>query len=350
MIPNNSEHPSAAEFVNAISQSYCTAVQKTSGVINHDYAIGGHIIRLSFAGPALISRITPSFNHLLITSTHAIPDLTISIWDTESSGVGMPFLDIWNDCSPRGEVCRFEGSYLSVTRLQTAGVFSVLDTVNKKAFYWAQSADDIPWYECGAPLRSILHAWWCEYNGILLHAASVGTESGGVLLVGKGGSGKSTTALVCMQNGMYYLGDDYCLLVNEKDPIIYSLYCSAKIKHEDTHRFAKMTSTNNNLHENDSDKILYYLNSYPSCKISSSTTLRAILMPRVTGLKDTQIIPASVIEAIHSLAPSAIFQLPCAGQKEFSQISKIASRVKCYWLEVGTDLCQIPGNISKVID
>ena len=52
----------------------------------------------------------------------------------------------------------------------------------------------------------------------VVHAASVGTKDGAVLIVGKGGSGKSTSALACLNAGMYYLGDDYTLISNDSNP------------------------------------------------------------------------------------------------------------------------------------
>ena len=47
---------------------------------------------------------------------------------------------------------------------------------------------------------------------VLLHAAAVGDADGVVLLVGNGGSGKSTTSVVCSQAGLGFLADDFCLL------------------------------------------------------------------------------------------------------------------------------------------
>jgi hypothetical protein len=153
-----------------------------------------------------------------------------------------------------------------------------------------------------------------------------------------------------MRSGMNYLGDDYCLLVNESNPVIHSLYRSAKIKHEDTWRFTDMTPSAAGIQEQGREKALYYLDDGPSCRISTSAPLRAILMPRVTGRIDTRLVPASSIEAIHSLAPSAIFQLPDAGRIEFERISAVAKKVKCYWLEVGTDVSQIPDYVKEAIE
>ena len=62
----------------------------------------------------------------------------------------------------------------------------------------------------------------------MVHAAAVGDESGGVLLVGRGGSGKSTTALSCLGTQVGYLADDYCLVEMVEGPRVHSLYTSGK--------------------------------------------------------------------------------------------------------------------------
>src|SRR4051794_7273185 len=63
----------------------------------------------------------------------------------------------------------------------------------------------------------------------LLHAAAVGTEQGGVVITGRGGVGKSTAALLCLEAGLAYLGDDYVVVALEPQPMAYSLYCTAKL-------------------------------------------------------------------------------------------------------------------------
>jgi len=341
--------PSPREFSDGVYQAFEAAERAVGGAINRYYEIGGDVVRMRFAGPALVPVLTPAFEHLRIIGAPTDPLLTIHLWDTESTGIAMPFLDVWNDCTDRGVVRGFEDSGLSVTRLQMASVCGVLDASRGRATYWASSAEEMPSWERGAPLRAILHAWWRDRDGLLLHAGAVGEDGAGALLIGRGGSGKSTAALACLQAGMGYLSDDYCLLIQGPRVTVNSLYCSAKLHSEDMHRFPNLVPLISSADELGTEKAIYFLRREPESRIEMSAELRAILMPRVTGLKETRLIPASPIEAIKSLAPSAIFQLPDAGPTEFARIAEVVKQTPCYHLECGTDLRRIPDAVKEAI-
>lgn len=332
------------EFVFAVRQAFAAAEQAAGGSVDLDYRIGDCVVRLRFAGSTLVPALSAPLAHLEATGC-AEADLTIHLWDTQSTGIGMPCLDVWNDCTERGAVRGFEGSGLSVTRLQMADVCSLLDAASGSAVYWAQSLGDIPAWERGAPFRAIFHAWWRNRGGLLLHAGAVGESGACALLIGRGGSGKSTTALACAQAGMQYLSDDYCLLIRRSTTIVNSLYCSAKLHAEDLHRFPSLAPLVSNFHELGAEKAICFLRHATGCRIGRSMDLRAILMPRVTGLPQTRLAPASPAEALQSLAPSAIFQLPEAGPLEFAGIAEIVKRAPCYWLECGTDIDRIPDSV-----
>ena len=75
-------------------------------------------------------------------------------------------------------------------------VLSVVDGTSRRGWYYVPLASGLPFYEKAAPMRMILH-WFCEsYGCTLVHAAAIGWRSRAVILAGRGGSGKSTTALL----------------------------------------------------------------------------------------------------------------------------------------------------------
>ena len=72
-------------------------------------------------------------------------------------------------------------------------------------------------------------------------------------------------------------------------------------------------------------------------------------MPRVTGARDTRIVPASAAQALLALAPSTLFQLPGAESAKFRRMSQIAKSLPAYTLESGTDWTQIPRALQELI-
>ena len=105
---------------------------------------------------------------------------------------------------------------------------SVADTAAGIGVQWLRDASAMAPWEGGAPLRSILR-WTLERHGVhLIHAAAVGNGADGVLLLGSGGAGKSTTALACMQAGMALVADDYTLVAPGAPPTAHPAFAIAK--------------------------------------------------------------------------------------------------------------------------
>lgn len=227
----------------------------------------------------------------------------------------------------------------------------MMDSKSALAIFWIRDARQLPYYESGAPLRTLLHWWLSNHGRQFVHAAAVGTAKAGVLLAGKGGSGKSTTVLACLDSPLVYASDDYCLLTTEPAPYVYSLYSSAKLDADNIHRLPHLASAISNADRLDTEKALLFLHEHCPEKIVSGFPVRAILLPRVTGRPGTTLTPASPITALKALAPSTLFQLPGAGHSAFQVMSKFVKQVPCYHLELGTDLAQIPevilGLLSK---
>ena len=64
----------------------------------------------------------------------------------------------------------------------------------------------------------------------ICHAAVIGEDGVGLLIVGEGGRGKSTLALAAIGAGMDYLGDDYCLVDPQPPYRAYRLFNTAKLQ------------------------------------------------------------------------------------------------------------------------
>ena len=97
----------------------------------------------------------------------------------------------------------------------------------------------------------------------MVHAASVGSSTGGALLIGKGGSGKSTAALACLSSSLMYAGDDYCLVTAEPSPAAYCLYNTAKLKKDtDLERFPHLAHCEYNPSRKEGEKLMMFVNDH----------------------------------------------------------------------------------------
>jgi hypothetical protein len=341
--------PAPYDFFEAARQSYWQAEKAAGGPVERFYTIGRHIIRLCFAGPALVPLLTPALEHLT-AEPEPTPSLTILLWDSASTRTSMP-PPAWStdDYVARGEIRGYNDDRLHTSFQMDSGVLNMFDARLDLAIFWARDAQLLPSYQSGAPLLMILH-WWARRRGCqLIHAAAVGTSKGGVMLAGKGGSGKSTTAAACLNSGLLYAGDDYCLLEMNDVPHAYSLYSSAKLGAESVRRLPHLEPAIHNTGRSVAEKALIFVHRiYPEA-VTRGFPVRAVLLPEVTGRGETVLSPASPMLGLMALAPSTIFQLSGAGRCAFEILAALVKRVPCCHLEIGNDLHRIPEVIRDLL-
>ena len=70
-----------------------------------------------------------------------------------------------------------------------------------------------------------------------MHAGAIGTDGGAVLVVGRGGRGKSTTTLAGLGAGLKYVGDDYVAVETKDRPLVHSIYNAGKLEPHHLERF-----------------------------------------------------------------------------------------------------------------
>ena len=323
--------------------------RQAAGSVDHDFRVGGHVIRLRSAGPALVSPLTRALAHLAVPPVTS-PALTVSLWDSESTGT--PALrPSWSSDAYRehGAIEGFCDGRIYTVFQWGAQAVSLLDVERSEALYWIKSADKVPYFETAAPLRTILHLWFRMRHIHFVHAAAVGYPDGGVLLVGNGGSGKSTTALLCLESGLRYLADDYCLVRTTPAPLVSSLYSSAKTWGDLLPRLPALASMVTNLDRPHDEKALYFLHEHHPALLLSECPLRAILVPRLRSRPETTVVSAPAAAALAALAPSTMLQLPGMNETTLRGLAGLVRKVPCHYLDLGTDTAGVPAAIARLL-
>ena len=338
------------DFFNAHLCLFREAARSAGGINDFYYTIGKFTILLRFAGSALVSAMTPAFEHLQI-NTGKTPDLTVMLYDSVSTRTELPsFSWLTDDYTSPDETQWFNGRQRRTVYYLSSGILNILDFQTNQAIFWIKDFSAVPYHESGSPLRAIL-SWWMRKEGCqFVHAAAVGTEKGGVLLVGKGGSGKSTAALACLNDEkMSYVGDDYVLITDDAEPKVYSIYSSAKLDASHAENFPellRLASNKKRLHE---EKALVFLHKYFPEKIAKGFRVYAILAPHVSGSKRTTYHKTTPSHILRALAPSTIFQIPGDGADTFKCLGNFVKNIPCYQLESGTEISEISKSIMEVL-
>ena len=346
-----------------LDASFEDAVRANGGFTDHDYVIGGGRVRFRSASPEMTRRLSRAFSHL--ASSPSDPELTIHLWDSSTAEGTEPPLPQASHDEPPGAFWYYSDDHLRVGYqhgtsgdARVIGVYphpptpalTALDTAANDAWYWVADATRIPYWEQATPMV-YLFDWWLRDRGVhLLHAGAVGTEDGGVLIVGKSGSGKSTTTLSALQTSLTYAGDDY-VAVSTDGPYVHSLYGSGKLMPDHVNRLPFLLPALANPDELGKEKAVVYVQEQWPRNITAGFPLRAIIVPRVVpGRVKAQLERASALAGLAALAPSTVFQMHTRGQDSLVRMRRIAQQVPSYVLEVGSDMDSIPQAILDLIE
>jgi hypothetical protein len=328
--------PSQRGFFNAAVSGFEEAERRTGGRA-HLVSVGGLPVRLRFAGQPLERAIMPALAHALAhgPANSSVTPLEVVAWDTASSGVSMP-PPAWSieDYDQRGEIRRYDADQCRASFGVEGALLSLFSAERNMAVYWVRDAAAIPYYERGAPLRSIFNWWLVGHHRQSVHAAAVGTPAGCILLAGKGGSGKSNLALASLSTPLSYLADDYCVIDPADAPVVYSLYNTGKADAGDLPRLGLDRSRASNVDRLDSEKALFFLHDWRPDKVLREAPLRAVVLPHVGADLATGLRRASPVEALMALAPSTTSQLPHAGGEVLRSLSAVVRAARCYHLDI----------------
>jgi hypothetical protein len=341
----------APAYFAAVHETFRHAGQAVGGLVDRFYTIGGYPIRLRFAGSALLPLIAPTLAHLEAPAPHPAPMLTVCLWDYASTRAAPP-PPVWgtDDQGNCGEVPGYNDGRISTVFDRGSNVLSMLDRELDLALFWVRDPEEpLPYYEIAAPLRVILYWWMGDHGRRLIHAGAVGITSGGVLLAGRGGSGKSTTALCCLLSGMLYAGDDYVLVGTEPVPFVHSLYNSGKLHADQLRRFPQLLSATSAPRRPDEEKALLLLHEHFGERVAAGFPLRAILLPHVTGTAKTRLRETTTAASLVALAPSTIFQMPNPGPVALRQIARFVEQVPSYVVELGQDVADVPRLVAGLL-
>jgi hypothetical protein len=172
----------------------------------------------------------------------------------------------------------------------------------------ARSPTDLPVWFAGAPLRHHLH-WLLRARGLrVAHAASLGQNGRGILLLGHGGSGKSGTTLAGLAVGLQTVGDDYVALGGAEPALARILFRTVKQDRTGLARIAGLEDRLAQLPLNWMNKVVFDpADFFPGC-FTESLRIEAIVLPHIAHAAVPRFTSATAGDAMRTLMRSNLFQ------------------------------------------
>lgn len=346
----------AAEAWAALEDGFARASAAGPGQLHVSwFRLAGGQVHARVAGRDLAQQVGQAFAHLRIAEPpHGGAELALDLWDGKATGISLPRGTIL-DSIPGW----YEGGGISTissdSRYYIHGLFDSRAMIDRKArrlLCWTASGERLSLYERGKPFRVLLSVWLHDRGVQVVHAALVSSEGRGVLLPGRGGAGKSTSALACLLSGFEYLGDDYIGLERHAGGAFlgHSLYDSTWLEPDQLLRFPSLVPHVTEGGLSSERKRLVHLSRVLPERLGRSVPIRLLVLPRVTQTSTTEARPASRAETVLAMAPTSVFELaPRVGASGFRRLAALAAEVPAYWLELGGDLRSIPGCIHDLL-
>ena len=334
----------------ALRSGFDQAAGRSGPIIERSFCIGGYAVRIRFANTGLVEPLTLPFRHLESAPGDAA-DLTISVWDSASSGTRLSAAagNLREHHEFATPVTSAAGGILTAYMRPNPGL-SMLDMHTGEAVYWLPGASDVAFEDRSSPLRGILSWWMSRRLRQFVHGAAVGTERGCVLIVGKGGSGKSTTALSCLLEGMLYLGDDNCLVSLDPDPFAWSVYSTAKLHAHNLRRLPGLGDAIANKGRLHLEKGVLLLNDHFTGQLRRKLPLLAVIVPEVSHAARPALRACSSMEALTALAPSTLLQLSAAAPDSLKQMAELIRRVPAFKMALSEDVSANARELRALLD
>jgi hypothetical protein len=316
------------------------------------FLLAGNRIRIRASSPELLAQLSEAFAHLPAPSSDpddSPDDLTVFLWDSAAAPGATPQLPVTDPGEPRGAVYYSASAQLQIAYQPGLGQLSVLDSSRNAAWFWCRDARELPFWEPAAPIRQILHWWLGQHGLMLLHGAAVGTAGAGALLVGRGGSGKSTSALASLDSNLLYAGDDYVAVGLPPDPHVYSIYGSGKLVPQHARLLPHLPPPSFPGDGSPEEKAVFFVSDRFPDRMCTGFPLRAVIAPRVTRGKAaiTRLEPAA---ALRALAPSTLLQLHPASPGALKSMAALVNTVPTFSLETGEDVAAIPPTLERLLE
>ncbi len=313
------------------------------------YLIGGKVIRINFANQIVCSVLSPAIEHLRTTKPPEKIDLDIRIYDSKSYPsltAEIPkeirALGLRQETEANSRPIFYFGSNNYSLAYQTRdGVSEVnfFDKQNMEAVFWIRDINEtlVATSEViTAPFRTIFAWFFSLHDKVILHSAGVGSPEGGILLIGPGGSGKTSSALSSLHSGLKFAGDDSILVSLGVEPHAYSLYSSARLFTSDLRYFDFFNPAIERIDAEAKEKSRLLLAESFSEMLIPSFPIKAIIAPIICEHQEQPLLEViSPAESLRILAPSSLLHIPGQNQATFHSMVSVVNAIPSFRLYLG---------------
>lgn len=341
------------EYFKNLQKQFQLAAFKLGGIHSFNFLLANKNLTISTAGEKILHLTKQAFIHLEVPNNMVKEKpFTIFMWDENESGISLPNPPwLSSENVSEDKYIQFQLDHYFAYQFHHQSILYLYNVSENSAFCIVRDARNLINSFIAAPFTKLISFWAYKQNLNILHAGCVSLNNKGVLIVGRGGKGKSSTSIQCIIDGLDYLSDDYLLIENTSEKTMaYSIYNSGNLEVNNIENFPKIKSYIEIGNIDHNNKPYLFLSPIFKNKVKRSTEIKAIIVPLVTKNTSANFYPISSIEAIKALAPTSLVQLNTRGTNSLKYLASITRKLPNFCLELGSDFEDISLKVKKIIN
>jgi hypothetical protein len=327
------------------------ASQRTTRPVRR-YQIGDGVVAVYAAAHPALERLLTALAPLRLPADSGPADLVLHVWDASQDPLARPVSALFaRDGVPPEGLGGYSDAGMNAFFQPGAGALSVFDPVRKRAHWWLRDAAAAPYFERAAPFKHVLQWWVASRGGALLHSAAVASAHGdrSVLIAGPSGSGKSSTALACVEHGLAFASDDYVIIDGGEPPRVHLAYATAKVVRGSLARFPAYAARFCNL-DAAGEKPMLFMHEHTPAAMRISSRPVALVLPRIAHRATTTFTPVAGATMLRALAPSSLMLFPLAGRHAFSRMAALCQGLPCLRADLADDPKDVAAAFAALLE
>lgn len=221
------------------------------------------------------------------------------------------------------------------------GKLTAVDREKCLGVVWYPAATALPSWEKARPLIHAFKALFPLSRLMPVHGAAVAFGERGILIAGRGGAGKTSMSLACVEAGWRYVGDD-CVLIGGAPLRAFNLFRSARLREEMFTRLPRSLNASYTI-STDSGEVKAELDvgRLPSVAIGD-TNVNAIIVPCRRGSSGVAIARLRASVMVRELSAQSLNHLPGDPVMTYEFIAEALRGIPCFSVDPGSVLGDVP--------
>ena len=277
-------------------------------------------------------------------------DFTIIAADAALTKFAMPMPITIGGLPMREREClRIEHGVQNAT-LASPHIIQLFDERRKLGVQLTCDEGQLPPWEPGSVLKSFTY-WIALQNKMFMqHAGTLSNGSKGLLLVGRGGSGKSGTVLAGLCDGLKSCGDDHVLVEFAETLKARSIYAIMKQDQAGFERCNLFSAEISNLKRNWQNKIEIRPEIIGLPAIEPQCSINAIVFPRVEANVKSSFKEVTIRDVSDGLVLSNQVEGPGSLSQSIANSLRLFRSAPIYRLSLGSDAKHVAQTLRSLLE